>query len=54
VPVLEPCQTVVLVPRSCGDTRAFLCRGRAWGHEARDDSRAFSYRVMGSVPRGTW
>jgi hypothetical protein len=52
VAVPEPCQVVVLVPRSRGDARAFLRRGRAWSHEACGDSGAFSYRVMGSVPRG--
>jgi hypothetical protein len=38
----ELCRTVVLVPRSCGDDRAFLSRGWAWSHEARGDSGAFS------------
>jgi hypothetical protein len=28
---------------------AFLCRGRAWSHEACDDSGAFSCQVTGSV-----
>jgi hypothetical protein len=42
------------VPRSRGNARALLHRGWAWSHEARGDSRALSFRVMGSVPRGTW
>jgi hypothetical protein len=54
VAVLEPCRAMVMVPRSRGDARAFLRRGRARSHEARGDSRAFSYRVTGSVPQGTW
>jgi hypothetical protein len=50
----EPCRAVVLMPRSCGDARAFLRRGWAWSHEIRGDSRALSGWVTGSVPRGTW
>jgi hypothetical protein len=45
---------VVLVPWSRGDARAFLRMGRAWSHEAHGDFGALSYRVMGSVPLGTW
>jgi hypothetical protein len=52
--VLEPCRAMVLVPRSCVDARAFLPRGRAWSHKAHGDSGAFSCRVTGSVPQGTW
>jgi hypothetical protein len=52
--ILEPYQVVVLVPRSRGDTRAFLRRGQTRSHEARGDSKALSCRVMGLVPQGTW
>jgi hypothetical protein len=45
---------VVLVPRSHGDTRAFLRRGRVWSHETHVDFGALSYRVTGSVPQGMW
>jgi hypothetical protein len=54
VSVPKPCGAVVPKPRSRGDARAFLCRGRAWSHEACGDSGAFSCRVMGSMPQGTW
>jgi hypothetical protein len=54
VAVPEPCRAVILVPRSRSDARAFLRRGRAWSHEVRGDSGAFSYRVTGSMPQGTW
>jgi hypothetical protein len=54
VAIPDPCRVVVLMPRSHGDTRAFLRRGRAWSREARGDFRALSCWVMGSVPRGTW
>jgi hypothetical protein len=54
VEISEPCQAVVLVPRSHGDARAILHRGRAWSHEAHGDSGALSYRVTVSMPRGTW
>jgi hypothetical protein len=50
----KPYQAVVLVPRSCGDARAFLRSGRAWRHEARGDFRALSCWVAGLVPQGTW
>jgi hypothetical protein len=50
----EPCRAVVLMPRSCGDARAFLRKGWAWSHETRGDSRALCGWVTGSVPRGTW
>jgi hypothetical protein len=52
--ILEPYRAVVLVPRSRGDARSFLCKGRAWSREARGDSGALSCWVMGSIPRGTW
>jgi hypothetical protein len=54
VVIPEPYQAMVLVPRSRGDTRAFLCRVRAWSRAARGDSGALSYWVMGLMPRGTW
>jgi hypothetical protein len=54
VAIPEPYRAMVRVPRSRGDARAFLRRGRAWSHEARGDSRALSCRVTGSVPQGVW
>jgi hypothetical protein len=50
----EPYRAVVLVPRSRGDARAFLRRGRAWSHETCGDSGTFPRRVTGLVPRGMW
>jgi hypothetical protein len=52
--ILEPYRTVVLVPRSCDDARAFLRKGRAWSHEARGDSVTLSCWVMSSIPQGAW
>jgi hypothetical protein len=54
VPIPEPCRAVLLVPHPRGEARASLRRGWPWSHEARGDSGAFSCRVTGLVPRGTW
>jgi hypothetical protein len=53
VPVPKSCRAVVPVPRPRGDARASLRRGWACSHESRGESRAFSCRVTGSVPRAT-